>query len=254
MKMPVEYHVMLPMDKGMKGSGIRLVQEWLCFHDCHCRIDADFGPATQAAVRKFQTKVKIHATGMVDEATMRILIAPMAKSLRRLSTTAESFSERIVAAARQHSKWQPKEIGGPNSGPWVRLYAGETDAPVTAWNCAFAMFVMRQAQDKRRKRRAPIKGGMVCNEIVNQAREAQIFVPEELVKNGTISKNELGPGTIFVQRNSKNTTEWSHIGIVTSFYQDFMETIEGNVNDGQGGGSEVCKRVRGYSGIDFLKM
>ncbi|NQW30583.1 MAG: peptidoglycan-binding protein [Ignavibacteria bacterium] len=255
MKLPIEYHVMIPIERGMKGVAVRLVQEWLCLHDCHCRIDGDFGPATQAAVRKLQTKYKLHPTGVVDEETMRTLIAPMTKSLRRLYTTAESFSERVVSAARQHLKWHPREVGGQNQGPWVRLYAGEKSGEFNSWNAAFVSHVIRQAQDKRSRKRSPIDGSNSCNELVRHAREAQIFVPEELLKNGTINKEELGPGTIFAQRSRTDQAEWINVGVVTGFYGEFMETIEANIHaDGCTPGHEVCKRVRGYAGIDYIKL
>lgn len=57
-----------PIKKGAKGQSVKNVQTLL-------KIDADgeFGPGTEKAVKAFQTKEKIKATGIVDEETFRRL-------------------------------------------------------------------------------------------------------------------------------------------------------------------------------------
>lgn len=51
---------------GSKGSIVKEVQEALGL-----KADGDFGPATEKAVKAFQTKEKLKATGIVDEETFR---------------------------------------------------------------------------------------------------------------------------------------------------------------------------------------
>jgi hypothetical protein len=44
-----------------------------------------------------------------------------------------------------------------------------------------------------------------------------------------------------------------HTGLVVRAGQETFETIEGNTNDaGDREGYEVCQRVRGYAGKDFI--
>jgi len=44
--------------RGDKGGKVRSIQEWLSLQGQSVSIDGAFGPATEAAVRKFQTGVK----------------------------------------------------------------------------------------------------------------------------------------------------------------------------------------------------
>ena len=47
--------------------------------------------------------------------------------------------------------------------------------------------------------------------------------------------------------------KYAHTGIVVQAGPDTFKTIEGNTNDdGSAEGYEVCARVRGYTGIDFI--
>ena len=53
---------------GAKGSGVKVVQELLGI-----KADGEFGPGTQAAVKKFQAKAGIKPNGIVDNATLKAL-------------------------------------------------------------------------------------------------------------------------------------------------------------------------------------
>jgi peptidoglycan hydrolase-like protein with peptidoglycan-binding domain len=68
--------------KGEKGIWAKRVQEWLNYHDCRISIDSDYGPATTAGVKDFQTKIDLPATGAVDVATWEALIKPMRMALQ----------------------------------------------------------------------------------------------------------------------------------------------------------------------------
>jgi hypothetical protein len=49
--------------------------------------------------------------------------------------------------------------------------------------------------------------------------------------------------------------DWVHTGLVLSAGKETFETIEGNTNDaGDREGYEVCRRVRGYKGKDFIVL
>jgi hypothetical protein len=255
MKIPSEYSMLLPLQRGAKSKDVHLIQEWLSLNGVQLRADGDFGPATEASVMKFQTKVKLQPTGIVDEYTLRALIAPLNRACKPLTTTAETFSQRVVAAARNHLREHPREIGGQNKGPWVRLYTHGKEGPDYPWCAAFVTFLMAQAAESMKHPAMPIKGSLSCDTLVSQAKAAGRFVTEDELRSGERSRTELVPGTIFLVRNKKNDNDWLHTGIVTGVMNDYFESIEGNTNDdGDREGYEVCRRLRGYGNMDFILL
>lgn len=255
MKLPKEYSVFLPLKRGADGKSVKLIQEWLCLHDCATTIDGAFGPATEAMVRRFQTKAKLHPSGAIDEETMRNLILPVTRAAKQLGTTAETFAQRVVSAGRQHLREHPREVGGINAGPWVRLYSDGKEGRDWPWCALFVTYLLKQATEGLKKGVCPIKGSAAVDELVSQAKDAGIFVSEDDLTSGTAQLSDLKPGAIFCIRSTENPNDWTHCGIVTAFMPDYIETIEGNTNDtGDREGYEVCRRTRGYAGKDFIKL
>lgn len=248
--------MLLPLQRGANGKEVRLVQEWLSLNGVQVRADGDYGPATEASIRKFQTKAKLQPTGIVDEFTLRALIAPLSRVCKPLTTTAETFSQRVVAAARNHLREHPREIGGQNRGPWVRLYTKGKEGPAYPWCAAFVSYLLTQAAESMRPNpEMPIKGSLSCDELASQAKAIDKFVSEGELRSGKNSRTELVPGTIFLVRNHKNPNDWMHTGIVTGVMNDYFESIEGNTNDdGDREGHEVCRRLRGFSHMDFILL
>ena len=107
--------------RGARGLRARRVQEWLTLHGAGVVVDGAFGPATEAAVRAFQKRRSLAATGVVDRATFDTLVAPMRRAVEPPVPTA-SLGRTVVAVARKHLAAKPREAGGANRGPWVRLY------------------------------------------------------------------------------------------------------------------------------------
>lgn len=54
---------------GSKGAAVRTLQQLLNKSGVKCATDGDFGPKTEAAVKEFQTKVGLEATGVVNHKT-----------------------------------------------------------------------------------------------------------------------------------------------------------------------------------------
>lgn len=54
---------------GSKGAAVQTLQQLLNKAGVKCATDGDFGPKTEAAVKEFQTKVGIEATGIVNHKT-----------------------------------------------------------------------------------------------------------------------------------------------------------------------------------------
>lgn len=63
------------LTKDYKGGAVRRAQRLLEKHGIKCLQDGDFGPKTQQAVRQFQTSKGLPATGEVDLATWKALLA-----------------------------------------------------------------------------------------------------------------------------------------------------------------------------------
>jgi len=113
--------------RGDNGAAVKRVQEWLCLHEVHVGIDNGFGPATETAVKQFQSESGLPSTGIVNQPTFDALVQPMRNALQDIQPDGKSLGELVVAYAQQHLAERPMEEGGDNRGPWVRLYMDGID-------------------------------------------------------------------------------------------------------------------------------
>ncbi len=67
--------------RGDRGTTVQRVQEWLTLNGVAVVIDQQFGPATQYAVRRFQSYRDLPKTGAVDERTFTELTLPLQRAL-----------------------------------------------------------------------------------------------------------------------------------------------------------------------------
>jgi hypothetical protein len=253
MEIPAEYAFDIPVHRGAKGRAVRRIQEWLSLNGEQVAIDGSFGPATQAAVQAFQRRRGRGDDGIVDAATFSALHEPLSRALQPLGTTPEAFAKRVVAAARRHLKEHPREVGGQNAGPWVRLYTRGKEGPAWPWCAGFVTTMIRQAEEGGAP--FPMKGSLSCDVLVAQAKKLDRFVSEADLRRDPALRSSMKDGAIFLVRNARNANDWIHTGIVTAFRDEVFETIEGNTNDaGDREGYEVCKRRRGYGGKDFILL
>lgn len=228
--------------RGDQGRQVKLVQEWLSLHGNHVAIDRDFGSATETAVVAFQRAAALQSTGVVDEATFELLIAPMRAALAPIPASGRSAGELVVAYANQHLDQHPVEIGGQNCGPWVRLYMNGNEGRRWKWCAGFACFVLKQAC-KSCDAALPIAPSFSCNDLAESARACGRFV----------HRDDAGPGSLFLHRTTRR--DWTHTGLVTHLDAETFATIEGNTSDdGKHEGYEVCGRTRGYVGMDFVRI
>ena len=229
---------------GSRGSPVRHVQEWLNLHGHGAVVDGIFGPATTRAVGAFQDANGLTNTGEVDADTFNQLVAPMVDVLRQRLTVSIPLAEALVEYARVHFDAHPREVGGPNSGPWVRLYMNGRQGEAFAWCAGFVTFLLDQAAQSLEIDK-PIAGSASCDTLAAQASDASVLLPE------AEAANRLTAGNIFLVRRIAG--DWTHTGVVTAVYDDAFDTIEGNTNDaGQREGIEVCARTRAYTGKDFI--
>ncbi len=242
------------MKSGTSGIGRLRVQEWLTFHGHGVTLDAQFGPATAEAVRSFQAEQGIPATGIVDQTTWSRLVAPMVRATT-LRHPAYTLNEAIIFVAKSHLAEHPREIGGQNRGPWVRLYCDGNEGDAWAWCAGFATYVVKQARTAETFADDVSPGGGIrtysCDAWANGFRADGMLLPQATKAQ---VQAKVKPGCIFFLVDPKNLNDRHHTGIVTEVAADgsWVKTIEGNTNDeGSREGYEVCARTRGVGKLDF---
>ncbi len=235
--------------RGDKGLDVRRIQEWLCLQGFSIAIDGDFGPATGSALRLFQEKSGLKGTGVADAGTFAVLVAPMKAALANIAPEGRSLGELVVAYARQHLQQHPREVGGQNRGPWVRLYMDGNEGEQWAWCAGFATYCEQQAA-RTLGVPLPIQRTFSCDQLARFAYLRSRFLSEPRTKD---ARGRIEPGSLFLRRQTP--TDWVHTGIVTAVEDEVFKTIEGNTNDdGSREGHEVCARVRSYKSMDFVLL
>jgi peptidoglycan hydrolase-like protein with peptidoglycan-binding domain len=230
--------------RGASGRRACLVQEWLCLHDVQVAVDGKYGPATEEGVRRFQTKQGLRPTGTVNRTTFDALVQPMLDARAEQEAAGRSLGALVAAFARRHLAEHPREVGGQNMGPWVRLYMKGNEGPEWPWCAGFVSFVLQQASGTRAEP-MPVRASFSCDLLATDAQRRSLFLAERQATPGGVS-----PGSVFLSRRVGGDL---HTGIVLAAGPETFETIEGNTNDaGDREGYEVCRRVRGYPNKDFI--
>jgi Putative peptidoglycan binding domain/CHAP domain len=228
-----------------KSMQVQRVQEWLNFHGIGLEVDRDFGPATERCVKEFQKKQHLQVTGVVDRKTFDRLVAPMRAALKPIPPNGKSLNQLIIAYARQHIAQRPREVGGQNRGPWVRLYMDGHEGPQWLWCAGFATYPIKQAAKELHKSMPVLRSFGVAN-IANDAKARHHF----LALPDASERRRIKPGSLFLEHGGP--TGYLHTGIVVGVNGDTMNTIEGNTNDdGSNNGFEAIARTRGFNHMDF---
>jgi hypothetical protein len=234
-----------PLRQGApKGMAVRRVQEWLCLHGFAVPTDREFGPATKAAVKNFQQKKGLPVTDVVDRATFLALVAPMRAALKPIPPRGKTMSQLIVAYARQHVAQHPREVGGQNMGPWVRLYMDGNEGDNWLWCAGFATYPISQAAQTLERPMPVLRNFGVAN-IANAAKTNRNFVRHPATNLAAIK-----PGSLFLEPGGPNG--YLHTGLVVGHNGDSMSTLEGNSNNnGSSNGFEALARTRSVRNMDF---
>ena len=231
--------------KGSRGKDAKRVQEWLNLHGFGVAIDSAYGKVTARAVQRFQDSLGLNTSGTVNNETFSNLVKPMESVLRQQLSSSTSPEDAVLTYAQTHLAAHPREIGGQNRGPWVRLYMKGNEGTPWAWCAGFVTFLLKQATESLHIS-MPIRGSFSCDSLAAQARDAGLFVSES-----NVDANSLPAGSIFLVRRTR--TDWTHTGLVTDAHTAAFDTIEGNTNDdGHREGYEVCSRSRDYVKKDFI--
>ena len=229
---------------GNRGKLVRLIQEWLCLNNLPVVIDGIYGPATERAVVEFQKVNGLSDDGWVSYNTFGKLTAPMRRVFRKIQIddTINKLGATTLAYARLHLKQHPREVGGQNRGPWVRLYMLGNEGKRYPWCAGFVSFHVRQASQALEIEN-PLKYCFSVGMLAFYARRAKQFLSHK-------SHCLPGPGYIFLQKSKRG---YSHCGIVNVVENEYFTSIEGNTNDsGSAEGYEVCARIRSYKNKDFV--
>ena len=236
------------LKRGSKGKKVKLIQEWLILRGLDIKIDSDFGPATKEAVLRYQAKHGLKQDGKVGKNTFTSLTLPMRRVLEDIPAGRKTLGALVVAYARQHLREHPREVGGQNCGPWVRLYMDGQEGQEWAWCAGFACFLLKQAATTIGVP-LPITPSVSCDSLAASGKGKGLFLPESKVRAGATVPR----GSLFLVR--RTPTDWIHTGIVTNAKPEVIETIEGNTNDdGHRDGYEVCNRLRNYKKKDFIVL
>jgi peptidoglycan hydrolase-like protein with peptidoglycan-binding domain len=231
--------------RGKRGNVAKRIQEWLCLNGYDVVVDEDFGVVTEGALKEFQTTSGLAGTGVLDQTTHQALVAPMLRALSPATAGDLGFGAAVAAIGGVHLAEHPREAGGDNLGPWVRLYMDGNEGAAWFWCAGFVTFLMKQAAEALGAS-MPIAGSFSCDSLAAQAKAADLFMP-----GLRVNPTALAPGSIFLVR--RTSSDWTHTGIVTRAEADVFHTVEGNTNDdGNRNGYEVCTRRRGYAGKDFI--
>lgn len=228
---------------GDKGPEVERLQEWLNLRNYGLVIDSDYGRVTADAVRRFQLANGLSPTGRANQQAFSKLVEPMRAALRQAPRRSRGVNAGVLTYAKAHLAQNPREVGGPNRGPWVRLYMkGAEDLP---WCAGFVSFVLGQAVESVQAA-MPIPGSFSCDALAAQAKRANLFLPERDARRPAIRS-----GSIFLVRRTES--DWTHTGFVSDARAEFFRTIEGNTNDdGVREGYEVCTLTRKYEHKDFV--
>lgn len=236
-----ELLVNTPIGPG-KGKPQRLVQELLCLNGHPIVVDSDFGSATRSALDAFCSAVGLPTGAPVDQAAMDRLAQPLLRAVRPV-TPAANLGEAAVKVARQHLAEHPREVGGQNRGPWVRLYMDGNEGTEWAWCAGFATYVLAAAATAQNMPN-PIKRTYSCDVLGMDARA------KGKLASGASSAQ---PGDLFLIPRSKN--DWEHVGLIERSGSPVFFTIEGNTNDdGSREGYEVCARTRACSKVNVIRL
>ena len=212
--------------RGARGKAVRRVQEWLCLNGHAVAVDGVFGPATEAAVQEFCEAHNLTFEGNVDQTKFEKLSEPMRRALDKPEDLPDQFGGVAVAVAHRHLQEHPREVGGQNRGPWVRLYMNGHEGNKWPWCAGFVSFVIRQASVEL-NHPVPFPKTYSCDNLANSGRKRNLFVAERDI-NPLNAAVKLPPGTVFLNR--RVSSDWDHTGFVVEARNKSFATIEGNTN------------------------
>ncbi len=234
--------------RGDKGPNVRQLQTLLNMMNKELRLsaDGDFGPATLAAIKQFQTNAGLVADGIVGPQTWKALSlgTPLhIKNNQAASSNHSAISPQGLLADIAAQYIGVKETGENRAGKSKVLLEifksdslsvnGKTDG--YPWCAAFVSFCVQKllANSPFFTTTTPPREASVSRFLNIWAKNNNCLV---FPKNSEFFSPQKGDIVVFT---------FSHIGIVESVSGKMITTIEGNTNDaGSREGSVVARKVR----------
>ena len=232
-----------PGDTKQNRDAVRRLQEWCCYHELRTGVDGDFSGSTLKVVKRFQTRMNLEQTGVIDEETWTLLTRPMREALETTAPAA-TLNETVIGVAQKYIDQRPTEIGGNNLGPWVRLYMTGNHGEKQLWCAGFVSLIVAQAA-RDMGIDLPFKRQVGVDALVEDAKKSGRFISEDSLTIPRLRPTRIPPGSLFVVRNPKNPKDWTHVGIVTDADKNDFDTIEGNTNGSNRDGANAKVSNRG---------
>lgn len=239
------------LSEGSTADGsVGRLQEWLTLHNCATPVDGVFGPSTRTQLERFQQRNGRIATGVVDEDTWTLLIAPLLRALATIDHGATpSIQQAVRRVAAQHITQLPREAGGQARGPWVRLYADGRQDERQLLSSGFVCFIVAQAA-RDIGTPLPFARQDAVNGLISDAKETNRFLSGDAI-DPKLRASKIFPGTIYVSESADGT---AHCGIVKSTNGETFDTYEGSGIGGGPNGAVVMESNRSYSQKDFIDL
>lgn len=91
----------------------------------------------------------------------------------------------------------PREIGGQDKGPWVRLYMDGNEGHAWPWCAGFASFILKQASTSLNVP-APVRTSFSCDILAAGAQEKGKFLDGSKLPN----RKQITPGSLFLVKKT----------------------------------------------------
>jgi hypothetical protein len=252
----------LPLKQGDKGSQVRELQKLLRQRGYSVGVDSDFGTETCNAVRAFQTQnLDQHGQPLVIDGKVGPLTwwslnnpKPDVQPVSAIDYTqvpppklgGSRIGRAALAAAIGELKAGACEVGGNNSGPWVKKYlapAGLDEG--NSWCASFVSWCYLQAS------------GAGTNKMPFAYCPGARALLKEFRDNGWAQDPQSGyepvPGDIVVWWRAQLSGWEGHVGLVHQVKDGMLYTIEGNRSPRVQGFSYVLSRMEKLLGYGHVR-
>jgi hypothetical protein len=224
---------------------VKRAQEWLCLNGELITVDGDFGSATEAAVKRFQTRKKLPVSGIVTKTLFEQLTLPLSSLFSIEPDETQSVRGLALQIANRCKQMGAREAGGQNRGPWVRLFTYGYEGDDYPWCAAFVSWCLDYAAHLLGEKNPFGEHTLSCDRLAEIARTSNRFL---MGKNMHSAPDKPQAGHIFLLNHESRTQDWIHTGFVFRSQDETFETLEGNTNDGGSReGYGVFKRTRSFS-------
>ncbi len=243
-----------PLKLGMSGQQAVRVQEWLNLQGHPGPILPKYDRSVAERVSRFVGQPLENVTTL-EEMGFRQLAAPLFRAVEKpfIAPERQPLSRAMLMVAKQHLAQSPREVGGPNLGPWVRYYMRGRQGAGWPW-CAGAVSRIRQQAASLCGLAEPDYHAS-CYGLMVEHRKTSAWVADKDASGVTAwAKLSRDPAAvaIFLLRKSGQSV-WHHTGIAFDFTPHEFSTIEGNTNlQGSREGTHMLARKRTYQNMDFI--